>query len=45
MMTFSLFLITFSVEFSIMGYLYRNNLTVSVIISARFLLRKLCSSS
>ena len=33
MMPYSAFLITFSVEFSIMGYLYGNNLTLSEIIS------------
>ena len=36
MMPFSAFLIQFSVEFSIMVYLYRNNLTGSAIISAHF---------
>ena len=36
MMPFVTVMIPFSVEFSIMGYLYGNNLTVSAIISARF---------
>ena len=45
MMPFDAFLIRFSVEFSIMGYLYGNNWIVSAIISARFLLDKFCSSS
>ena len=36
MMPFATFLIPFSVEFSIMGYVYGNNLTVTAIISAHF---------
>ena len=35
-MPFSAFLVRFSVEFSIMGYLYGDNWTVSEIISAHF---------